>query len=99
MRSVECQVAAAVAARSMGVEASGPLHLAAFAPVRLADSGQQAQPDLVLLPAADSDQAPASVHLAQCSGLAGSQALVHQIAHSVREAFRPAGTYSSTVLL
>ena len=91
MRSVECQVAAAVAARSMGVEASGPLHLA--------DSGQQAQPYLVLLPAADSDQAPASVHLAQCSGLAGSQALVHQIAHSVREAFRPAGTYSSTVLL
>jgi hypothetical protein len=98
MRSVECQVAAAVAARSMGVEASGPLHLAAFAPLRLADSGQQAQPDLVLLPV-DSDQAPASVHLAQCSGLAGSQALVHQIAHSVREAFRPAGTYLSIVLL
>ena len=90
MHSAEWQVAAAVAAHSTEVEASGPLPLA--------DSGQQAQPDLVLLPA-DSAQARASVHLAQCNGLAGSQALVHQIAHSVREAFRPAGTYSSTVLL
>ena len=84
MRSAECQVAAAVAARSMVVAVSGPL--------RLAGSGQQALQDFVLPPAADSDQLPAFAPLVR--GLAGSHRLLHQIAYSHRGALYPAGTYS-----
>jgi hypothetical protein len=99
MRSVECQVAAAVvAARSMGVAASDPARLAGSGLLARAGLGLQALPDFVRRQV-DSDQVLAFAHLVQCSGLAASQALLHRTGHSRREALCPAGTFSETVAL
>jgi hypothetical protein len=87
MRSAECQVAAAVAARSMGVAASGPL--------RLAGSGQQALGEFVRL-RGDLDQLPAFAHLVR--GLAAFHLLLHRNERSHRDPLYPTGTSLQTVL-
>lgn len=77
---------AAVAAPFMEVEASGPLHLAAFAPARLVGSGQQAQRDSGPL-LGDSDQAPASAPSVR--GLPAFHLLLHRTAHFHRGLLYP----------
>ena len=88
MRSAEWQVAAAsmdLVAASVGVEV--------FAPLRQADSGQQAPQDFVQLPAdsdqrPDSDQLRASAHSAR--GLLAFHLLLQVREHSHRGLWYPA---------
>ena len=83
MRSAEWQVAAAVAAHSTEVEASGPLPLAG--------SGQAALPDLAQ-PRVDSDQVPASARLVR--GLAVFHLLLRRTEYSHPVPLYPTGTSS-----
>ncbi|MGZ4830226.1 MAG: hypothetical protein ACXV8X_05305 [Candidatus Angelobacter sp.] len=90
MRSVECQVAAAVAFHRT-VAASGPVHLVASGPARLAGSGPQGLRDFVRLPA-DLDRLPAFAHLVR--ELTVSLPLLHLTGHSPRGPLYPTGTSS-----
>ena len=81
MRSAECQVAAA----SMAVVAF--IVVAAFGPLRRADSGQRAQWEFVQLPV-DSDQLRASVRLAR--GPVGFHLLLQLVEHSPLGLLSPA---------
>jgi len=88
MRSAEWQVAAA----SMGLVAAS-VEVVVFAPLRQADSGQQAPQDFVLLPVdsdqrLDSDQLRASAHSAH--GLPAFHPLLQVREHSHRGPWYPA---------